>query len=330
MSRSFLKTGNAKFSPTPKTTTSSLPIVGSDKPTKIGSRKGFKKPKDDDWGSIIRVFFVSMGAIMVYGLLTNIAFLNNGINTPDPAAHNLAFIISCIVSGAAMAFACFNYTEHNAVYVSPVDAILAYFHSDHQTNMWHTVSRVLGLLAGAFTMSGVLFLVYQDNDRVKLAATVVNPLNLPGNGSAFTAFCLETIGTVVLALATFTLDAQHRRSIDRSLIKGLLVIGLRLAVFQYTTGSFNVFLSLAMNATTDQWSTFASGTYYIYWLSAGVALVASMLIILGQRKVAQMSSEIRRKQLEASKSTQTASFDISRQSVGGSPPAGYEQMQPEQ
>lgn len=243
------------------------------------------------WG-YAKVFFSSLGAILIYGLLTNIALLNGGIYVPlDTNAHNLAYILSCIVSGGAMAFACFNYIDQESVYASPVDALLSWFHKRPDTTFWYTMTRLLGQFAGAFIMAGLLFLIYRDDARVKLAASVVNPLNNPSNESAFAAFCFETIGTVVIALAIFTLDAKHRRAADRALIKGIIVFAMRLAVYQYTGASFNVFLSFAMNATTNQWSTFVSGTYYIYWLAAGVSLVVCALAIVLQRYFARFFSE---------------------------------------
>lgn len=295
--RSFMRPNTNKFSSGAtrfQASTNALPIGENESAKKI--KKSFKKIKDSsEWWSYARVFFTCMGSILIYGLLTNISLLNNGIYTPDPAAHNLAFIISCIVSGGAIAFASFSYLDDYAVYTSPVDAALSWFHGRPDTTFWHTVFRILGQLAGAFICAGALFLFYQDNARVKLAASVVNPLNIPTNGDAFSALCFETIGTVVLALVIFILDAQHRERFNSSLIKGIVMICVRLSVFQYTTASFNVFLSLAINATTNQWSTFAANTYYIFWVAGIVGLVTCAILIKLVRFLAREFAELKKR-----------------------------------
>lgn len=274
--------------------TKSSDKVGSS--IKIGDpRKKMKTPKSSfEWLDLLKAMAVSMGAILIYGLVTNIALLTNGIYTPDPVAHNLAYIISAIVSGGIFAFATFNYIEHLAAYTSPVDSILSWFHDRPDTTVWYVLARLAGQLAGAFVMVGTLYLIFQDKDRVKLAANVVNPLSIATNNNAFTALSLETIGTVVLALVVFTLDAQHRSASDRALIKGFVMAVLRLAVFQYTTGSFNFFIAFAMDICSGQWNTFSGGTWYIFPLSMFIGLIISGLIIILQRKIARALDEKRK------------------------------------
>lgn len=276
-----------------------LPSSSNVRPAKVGKLpKSLRKLKGNrssfEWMDLLKAMAVSMGAILIYGLFTNIALLNNGIYVPaDPVAHNLAYIISCIVSGAIFAFASFNYVDTLSAFTSPVDAILSYFHYRHDTSLWHTLARVGGQIAGAFLMVATLYVIYEDKDRVKLAANVVNPLNISTNGNTFTAFALETIGTIVLALAVFTLDAQHRKASDRALIKGFLMAGLRLAVFQYTTASFNFFIAFAIDICSGQWNTFSGGSWYIFPLSMVVGLVVSGIIIMLQRWYAQTLADRR-------------------------------------
>lgn len=141
--------------------------------------------------------------------------------------------------------------------------------------MWTAVIRIIAQVAGWFIGSACLFLIVADG-QMSAAACVVDPYN-SHNWSAFNAFFVEMIGTFILVTTTVMATSMQLPIGLVGVGVSLINMGVIISFLHISSACFNPVRALAINAVSNTWNPFVSGSAWVYFVGPPVGCILAIL-----------------------------------------------------